>query len=133
MSESAKLPYVVQPGSIAKVFEKVKQAQTPERFTIDFLQTKLGLKGGNYRQFIPFAKKLGFLGTDGKPTDVYKRFRNNDQSGAAMAEAIKIGYRELFERNEYANNLAKDQLKGSVVEITGLSSSDRVVQLTCQT
>jgi len=64
-----KLPYVVQPGGIAKIFAKVKHAQTPERFTVDFLQTKLGFRGGNHRQFIPLAKKLGLLGTDGKPTD----------------------------------------------------------------
>jgi len=59
-----------------KIFEKVRHAQTPDRFTADFLQTKLGFRGGNYRQFIPLAKRLGFLATDGIPTDVYKRFRN---------------------------------------------------------
>lgn len=130
---ATKLPYVVQPGSIAKIFDKVKHAQTPERFTVDFLQTKLGFRGGNYRQFIPLAKKLGFLGTDGKPTDIYKRFRNSAQAGSAMAAAMRTGYHEIFERNEYANSLTKDQLKGLVVEISGLDSKDRVVQLICQT
>jgi Family of unknown function (DUF5343) len=38
-----KLPYVVQPGSIKKIFEKIKDAKTPDRFTTDFLDTKLGL------------------------------------------------------------------------------------------
>ena len=128
-----KLPYVVQPGSILKIFDKVRQAQTPERFTVDFLQTKLGFRGGNYRQFIPLAKKIGFLGTDGRPTEHYKRFRNVDHGGAAMAAGIRLGYRELFERNEYANTLTKDQLKGLVVEITGLDAKDRVVDLICQT
>jgi hypothetical protein len=130
---ATKLPYVVQPGSISKIFEKVRQAQTPERFTVDFLQTKLGFRGGNYRQFIPLAKKIGFLGTDGKPTDSYKRFRNSAQAGAAMAAGMRLGYRELFERNEYVNNLNKDQLKGLVVEITGLDAKDRVVGLVSQT
>jgi hypothetical protein len=87
---ATKLPYVVQPGSISKIFEKVRQAQTPERFTVDFLQTKLGFRGGNYRQFIPLAKKIGFLGTDGKPTDFYKRFRNSEQGGASGAVSRKI-------------------------------------------
>lgn len=130
---STKLLYVNQPGSMLKIFEKVRHAQTPDRFTVDFLQTKLGFRGGNYRQFIPLAKKLGFLGTDGIPTDIYKRFRNTATSGAAMGQALKLGYREIFERNEYANNLTKDQLKGMVVEITGLDSKNRVVQLVCQT
>jgi hypothetical protein len=130
---TTKLPYVVQPGSVSKILDKVKQAQTPERFTSDFLSTKLGFKGGNYRQFIPLAKKLGLLGSDGKPTDTYKQFRNSSHSAAAMAVAMRAGYRELFERNEYAGSLPKDQLKGLVVEITGLDAQDRVVQLICQT
>src|ERR1700730_5503725 len=130
---SSKLPYIVQPGSIPRIFEKVRQAQTPERFTQDYLQTKLGFRGGNYRQFIPLAKKIAFLGSDGKPSDLYKRFRNSAQAGSAMAEGIRAGYRELFERNEYAYNLNKEQLKGLVVEITGLDAKDRVVDLVCQT
>ncbi len=130
---ATKLLYVNQPGSMRKIFEKVRHAQTPDRFTVDFLQTKLGFRGGNYRQFIPLAKKIGLLGTDGVPTDIYKQFRNSATSGAAMAQALKLGYREIFERNEYANNLTKDQLKGMVVEVTGLDSKNRVVQLICQT
>lgn len=128
-----KIPYVVQPGSIVKVFEKVRQAQTPDRFTGDFLETKLNCRGGPYRQFIPFAKKLGFLGSDGRPTDVYKQFRNPSSSKAAMAQALRTGYRELFERNEYVNELDKEKFKGLVVEVTGLESTSRVVQLICQT
>lgn len=130
---SQKLPYVVQPSLLSKIFEKVKQAQTPERFTQDFLSTKLGFKGGNYKQFIPLAKKLQLLGTDGKPTDTYKQFRNPSLSGAAIATAMKVGYRELFERNEYAGSLPKDQLKGLVVEITGLDAKDAVVSRITQT
>ena len=130
---STKLPYVAQPGSIVKIFEKVRHAQTPERFTGDFLQTKLGFHGGNYKQFIPLAKKLGFLGSDGRPTDIYKSFRNNATTKTAMAQALRAGYSELFERNEHADALNKDEFKGMVVEITGLESKSRVVQLTCQT
>jgi hypothetical protein len=127
------LPYVNQPGSIVKILEKVREAKTPDRFTADFLETKLGFRGGNYRQFIPFGKKLGFLNSDGTPTELYKKYRNSSTSKVAMAEAIKIGYREAFERNEYVNSLSKEQFKGLVVEITGLEQTNRVVQLTCHT
>jgi hypothetical protein len=50
---ATKLPYVNVPGTIRKILNKVKEAKTPERFTDDFLQTKLGFKGGTARQFIP--------------------------------------------------------------------------------
>jgi hypothetical protein len=130
---SAKLPYVVQPTFVSKILTKIQDAKTPDRFTQDFLQTKLGFKGGNYRQFIPLAKKLGLLNSDGTPTDLYTRFRNPATSKAAIAQAIKNGYRELFERNEYANKLKKDELKGLIVEVTGLENDSNVVQRVTQT
>ena len=130
---ATKLPYVAQPGSMVKIFEKIRSAKTPDRFTHDFLATKLGFKGGNYRQFIPLAKKLGLLASDGSPTNLYKKYRNADSSKAAMAQALRAGYREAFERNEYANKLDRAKFQGLVVEITGLASDSRVVQLTRQT
>jgi hypothetical protein len=128
-----KLPYVVQPGSIKKIFEKIKDAKTPDRFTTDFLDTKLGFRGGNFRQFIPLAKKLNLLNSDGTPTELYKAFRNPSTSKASIAEALKNGYRELFDRNEYAGSLSKEELKGLVVQITGLDAKDPVVALICRT
>ena len=130
---ATKLPYVVQPGAIKKILEKVRDAKTPDRFTTDFLDTKLGFRGGNYRQFIPLAKKLNLLNSDGTPTDLYKAFRNPTTEKASMAEAIKAGYRELFDRNEYAGNLSKEELKGLVVQVTGLDAKDPVVGLICRT
>jgi hypothetical protein len=50
-----------------------------------------------------------------------------------LAEAIKAGYRELFDRNEYAGSLSKDDLKGLVVQITGLDAKDTVVGMICRT
>lgn len=128
-----KLPYISYPGCIPRILKKIKEAKTPDRFTHDFFETKLGFKGGNYKQFIPLAKKIGLINTDGTPTDLYKKFRNSRTSKYSMAQAIKIGYSELFERNEYANNLSAEDLKGLVVEITGLEKKDQVVKLTCQT
>lgn len=126
---SGKLPYLAQPGTLLKILSKIKEAKTPDRFTYDFLETKLGCRGGNYKQFIPLAKKLKLLNPDGSPTDLYKKFRNESTSGAAMAVAIKNAYREIFDRNEFANELDKEKFKGLIVEITGLESKNNVVQL----
>lgn len=130
---ASKLPYVNGPAGIVKIFGKVREAQTPERFTGDYLQTKLGFRGGNFRQFIPLAKRLGFLGSDGRPTEIYKSFRNDGTTKAAMAQALRNGYREVFERNEHASSLNKEGFKGLVVEITRFDSKSRVVALICST
>ena len=80
-------PYLLSPGTLPKALEKIKVAATPPRFTQDFLNTKLRMKGGTANALIPFLKKVGFLGTDGTPTGLYEQFRNPTQSQAAIREA----------------------------------------------
>jgi len=115
------LPYLAGYGIITKALEKIKSAATPERFTQDFLATKLSLKGGTARPVIPFLKRVGFLGSDGVPTERYKQFRNPANAGAAAAAALKQGYKPLYDRNEYAHDLSDKELKGLIVEATGIA------------
>ena len=123
-----KLPYVPGYGIIAKALNKIKVAATPERFTQDFLSTKLALKGGTPKPVIPFLKRMGFLGSDGVPTDLYKRFRNSPYSGGAAAEALKVGYQALYQINEYAHDLSDEDLEGAVVQVTGLGPGSGTVK-----
>lgn len=118
-----KLPYMMAYGVITKTLEKIKSAATPDRFTQDFLTTKLSVKGGSGKPVIPFLKRIGFLGTDGVPTERYKKFRNASAAGAAAAAALKQGFKPLYDRNEYAHDLNDSDLKGLVVESTGLEPS----------
>jgi hypothetical protein len=112
-------PYVNAYGNITKTLTKIQTAAVPARFTQDFLATKLALKGGSARPVIPFLKRLGLLGSDGVPTDLYKRFRNPQQRGAAAASALKNGFAALYEINEYIHDATDDALKGVVVQATG--------------
>jgi hypothetical protein len=120
-------PFMNATGLITKIFDKIISAAQPERFTQDFLKTKLGFDSGSSRPFIPLLKRLGFLSTDGTPTQLYSKFRNKEERGNAMAQAIRHGYKEVFERNECAHDLAKDKFKNLIVEITGLEPSDTMV------
>lgn len=121
-------PFMNGYGTATKILNKMKEAQTPDRFTQDFLSTKLGFPGGTAKPFIALAKRIGFLESDGRPTDIYKSFRNHSQSKAAMAAALKKGYSQLYERNEYAHDLDKKKLEGLVVEITGLEQGHATVR-----
>lgn len=121
-------PFMNGYGTAAKILNKIKEAQTPDRFTQDFLSTKLGFPGGTARPFIPLAKRIGFLESDGRPTDLYKSFRNPAQSKAAMAAAIRKGFSQLYERNEYAHDLDKKKLEGLIVELTGLEQGHATVR-----
>ena len=117
MAES--LPFVTAYGTITKALERIQNAATPPRFTQDFLSTKLDLKGGSAKPLIPFLKRLGFLGSDGVPTELYKRFRNETERGRAAAEALKIGFRPLYDVNEYIHDASDKELKGCIVQVTG--------------
>jgi hypothetical protein len=117
-------------GMVSKILDKIKVAATPDRFTQDYLATELGFSGGSAKAFIPLAKKLGLLASDGSPTDLYKQFRNTNKaiSKAAMAEAIKKGYSDLYSRNEYVHSLNKSDLEGLIVEMTGSEKGNKTVQ-----
>ena len=116
---SKELPYMATAGTLPKILDKIIEASVPESFNYDFLGTKLGFKGGNQRTFVSWAKKCGFLTQDGTPTAIYKNFRNPDSRGAAMSQAIKVGYEELYTRNEYAHELSDKDLKQLICDITG--------------
>ena len=125
MSMASKLPYMLSTGSIPKILGKIQNARRPERFTQDFLETKLGHKGGSARPIIPLLKRMGFLGSDGVPTFLYDRFRNIQTQGFAIAEGMKNAFSELFDRNEYVYEMSREELTGQVVEITGAAKDDR--------
>lgn len=120
-------PFINSTGLISKIFEKIQQAKVPPRYTQDFQATVLGYGSGSARPFIPFLKRLNFIQSDGTPTDLYTRFRNADSSGAAMAEAMRVGFADIFQKNEFANALTDDKLKSLVVEITGKEPNDGTV------
>lgn len=122
------LPYMTTPGTLDKILNKICEAAVPENFNGDFLGTKLGFKGGNQRSFISWAKKCGFLNSDGKPTQLYIHFRNPVHRGVAMAEALKKGYAELYLRNEYAHDLSRTDLIKLVSDITGLAHDNSTIK-----
>ena len=117
------VPYLNAYGNIAKALEAIKKASTPDRFTQDFLAAKLGLSGGSATPIIPFLKRTGFLNGDGTPTDLYKKFRNDGLRGSAAAQAAKTGYSALYEIHEYAHDLNDKELRGLIVQATGLEAN----------
>lgn len=130
---SAKLPYLASPGTVRTVLDKIIEAKTPERFTQDFLETKLGAKGGSARAIIPLLKRIGFLNSDGSTTELYRKFRNPSTMSSAMAEALKHGYEELFARNEYAHELSKSKLLELIGDVSGAEKGNRADDCTATT
>ena len=130
---AATLPYLASPGSIKTCLDKIKAAATPDRVTGDFVTTKLQIKGGTGTALIPYLKKIGFVASDGSPTDVYKQFRNHATAGAAVATAVKTGYKALGQVNEYFYDLNDKDLLALIVQVTGVEEGNQVAKLTLST
>lgn len=126
MSES--LPFMNSTGLVSKIFTKIIEAQTPPKYTQDFQANKLGYGSGSAKPFIPLLKRIGFISSDGTPTDLYKKFRNSSSRGVAMAEAIKKGYSPLYAVSEYAHDLDQKKLKDAIIQVTGHSSDSGTVK-----
>jgi hypothetical protein len=123
----ASLPYVTATGNVEKALLAIKTAATPESVSQDFVKTILGIPGGSGNQMTAYLKKIGFVSADGRPTDVYKKFRNEATDGWAAAQALKTGYAPLYVRNEYMHQLSDTQLRGLIVEETGVEKDSAVV------
>ncbi len=122
----ATLPYVTSPGNIDRALRGIKSASTPERVTQDFVKTILQIPGGSGNQIASFLKKIGLANQDGTPSDLYKKFRNSATAGKAAADALKIGYADLYTRNEFMHSLSDEKLKGLIIEETGQSEDSSV-------
>jgi Family of unknown function (DUF5343) len=123
----ASLPYVTAPGNVERALKQIKAAATPEAVSQDFVKTILGIPGGSGNQMTAYLRKIGFAAPDGQPTDVYKKFRNTATEGWAAAQALKTGYAPLYVRNEYMHQLTDEQLRGLIVEETGVEQESAVV------
>ncbi len=113
------LPYSASVGTLEKMLEKIKTASVPERFTQDFVNTKLAMKGGTANACIPFLKKMGLVESNGSPTEIYKEFRNPKKSRTALGRAFKHLYSRLYEMNEYVHDADDADVLGLIVECTG--------------
>jgi len=127
------LPYNTSVTTLMNMLEKIKTASVPERFTQDFVSTKLTMKGGTAAACIPFLKKMGFVATDGTPTELYREFRNPHKSRIAVGKAFRKLYQKLYEMNEYVHDASDQEILGMIVEYTGGEKTSTVTKSTLGT
>jgi hypothetical protein len=82
-------------GSLEEFFEQLRDAQAPDTLTHQILKD-WGYKSNNHRPFIPLLKALGFLSSDGSPTQRYHEYRNHSKSKVIMGEALQEAYGDIF-------------------------------------
>ena len=114
-------------GKLKTALENIIKAERPEVFNKDFIATYLGVSGGSATPIPPILRRMGFLGSDNRPTELYAKFQNENQRPAAALEGLKRAFAELFKKNTYAHSLNEDEIKNTLVEITGLKKNDTII------
>ncbi len=118
--------YTQKPGAIPEYFEAILKAQAPERFSQKFLE-QLGYKSTNDRLVIGVLKDLGFLDTDGVPTERYFRFHDRSQWKKVVAEGVREAYSGLFAVNQTANELSAEDVVNKLRTLYAGSKTDQVI------
>lgn len=120
------LRHIPASGTLKRALERLIGPSRPDKFNADFMENVLNLSGGAARATIPIMKRMGFLTSDGVPTDLYAKFRTEGGRPVAALAALRNGFPEIFKRSEYAHTVDDNKLRDIILEITGLKSSDPV-------
>jgi Family of unknown function (DUF5343) len=71
---------------------------------------------------------MGFLSSDGSPTELYSKFKSDGGRAAAALEGLRRAFSEMFRRNEFIHRADNDKIRDLIVEITGLNKQDEIVR-----
>jgi hypothetical protein len=112
------LPYLASNKNVAVLFEKIRNAKAPDKFTHAFLTTTIGLKGTNDRQLIPLLRYMGFIDQSGTPSNSYSLLKGHNP-GSAIAEGMRNAYGPLFDADVQAHKLPADRLKALISQVAG--------------
>lgn len=114
--------YLVTASRTPEFFNQIKDGQAPERLTQQLLRDwEFG--STNDRAFIPLLKALGFLTSEGKPTERYNQYRDHSKSRAVLGEAIKDAYADLFLIKSNPSDGDKDAIKGKFKSFHNVSDN----------
>jgi len=111
-------PYMVSNNKLGPIFEKIKTAARPSKFTNEFLKT-IGFTSSNDRAVIPLLRRLGFITDDGTPTAAYDKLKDSTQHKHIIGERMRDLYSDLYTVDENIHAASDDEIKGAISRITG--------------
>jgi len=117
------IPYMVNAKNLNGILGKIKVAQTPPKFTHEFLKAHLGFPSSNDRAVIQVLKALGFLGSDAQPTNRYNDFRSDETSKSAMGMGLQEGWSDIFLADQNAHKRSISELTEIFKNVTGKSAA----------
>ena len=122
--------YVLPTNRVPDLFAKIRDGQAPERFTNQLLKD-WGFSSTNDRTFTPLLKALGFLTSDGNPTQRYHDYRDHSRSRSVMGLALRETYGDLFLIKEHPTTADRAAIEGKFKSFHNVS--DNVAGLMAKT
>lgn len=119
--------YLTSTKNVSSIFEAIKKAQAPSRFTQKFLES-LGFASTNDRLIINVLKSLKFLTDTGEPIARYHQYLDPSQSKRILAEGVREAYADLFQINKTANMMSRTDVKGKMKTLSQGQYSDSVIE-----
>jgi len=109
--------------NLPAILQKIQNGVPPDKFNNDHLKA-IGFSSSNDRGIIPLLKDIGFLTTDGTPTQRYRDYRDTARSRSVMGQALREAYPDLFVINE---NISKSDREAVTGRFKALHDSSDVV------
>lgn len=116
--------YLTSTKNTKKIFASMQKASVPTTsgFTYEFLK-QLGYASSSDRPMIPVLKAIGFLDASGKPTDLYRQYKDPAIAKQALAIGLRAGYADLFAIDNDAYKRNQQELAGMFARLTDKGES----------
>lgn len=101
----ADFPYILVPGRLKDFLAHIQSAGVPPKLTVAYLE-KVGFKSKNDRRIIGVLKHIGFVESNGVPTDRWQQYRNKARAAKILGSALREAYPDLF--NTYPDAATRD-------------------------
>lgn len=108
-------------ANVPMVLAKIVEGTPPAKFTQAHLKG-IGFKASGDRPIIPMLKTIGFLTSDGTPTQRYHDYRDKSKSKQVLGSALREAYASLFQINENLTEADRPAVEGKFTSEGGLDA-----------
>jgi hypothetical protein len=116
----SEIPYTPLTGKIKEYFDRFQEVGITATTKINRAWLKsIGFTSGNDSYIISVLKFIGFVDASNTPTDLWRMYKDPTKARTVLAQAIKEGYKELFETYPDANRKDREALYAFFISKTG--------------
>ena len=87
----------------------MRRSPVPDKATRGWLKS-VGFRGGNDSYILRVLRYIEFIDSSGLPTDHWKQYKDPTKAKAVLAQAIRNGYKELFDTYSDANRKDREAI-----------------------